>query len=109
MADISQIVIQELEKIESLKHFEIDKKSAIERLAVLPELIRDSNVEKSLDYWNEIKKYCCIGYGLKCARDIMEIYKDKPELSEKWKEAYTLAIENSTCGSCLTYYLNKNQ
>ena len=109
MKDISEIVIQEIEKIESLKHLEIDKKSAIERLTVLPEIIKDSYGEKSLDYWKEIRKHCCIGYGLKCARDIIEFYKDKPELSEKWKEAYTLAIENSTCGSCLTFYLNKNR
>ena len=105
MDEITDIVQREINNFRLFEQFKLDSISARNRLSALPKIVDENNNKFSIQYWDEIRKNCCVGYGLKCAREIMEIYKDNYTIKDQWLEAYNLAIENSECKSCLLQYL----
>ncbi len=109
MDDIESIIQDEAENMDSFGGMFLDPVSARRRLSALPEVVRKQPEKRYLDYWEEIRKNCCVGYGLKCAMDIIKMYKDDMDFGSVWKKAYETAILNSECESCLLSYLKEGE
>lgn len=87
--------------------FGLETRDAIQRLKILPQIFNEDETDKYINYWESVRKNCCTGYALKCAKDLIDAHIDNYEVYSKWSEAYHSAIANSKCTSCILQYLKR--